>query len=89
MEKRSIAQHIYMRIIFDEFPQAFHGIFMCLRLAHVECDLLFKICPAVCHCIVHMYRVPHDVCEEAHCIIMEFLCVCYRHIPALRVIAPL
>ena len=71
MEEGGEAQYIHIRMILDEFPQALHGIGMGLGLAHVESNLMLHILPVVHHRIVHMYRIPHDIGEEAHRIIME------------------
>ena len=78
-----------MRIICDELSQSIHGISVSFRLTDVKGDLLFKILPSVCHRIIHVYRIPHNVCQKAHCIIMKSLCSPDRHVPCLRVITPL
>ena len=77
-----------MRVLRDEPAQTLHGVSLCLWLAHVKSDLLLKIGPAVCHCIVHMDRIPHNVGKEADCVVVEGRCVMDGHIPGLPVIAP-
>ena len=89
MEKCGVADHINMGIVLNKFPQPLHGKLFCLRLAHVKGDLLFKVCPSVCHGIVHMYRIPHDVCQEADRIVVEFFCSMNSHISGLFAVIPL
>ena len=88
MEKCGIADHVNMRIVLDVFPQALHGKFLCLWLAHVKGNLLLKVCPAICHCIIHMHRVPHNVSKETYCVIMEFLCAMDCHFPCYGFVPP-
>ena len=89
MEKCGIADHIHMRVICDKFSQSFHGVFMGLWLAHIKSDLFLKVLPSVCHRIVHMHRIPHDICQKAHRIIMKSLWTADDHISCLRIVAPL
>ena len=89
MEKCRITDHVDMWIVLNIFSETLHGIFVCLWLTHIKCDLLFKVCPSVCHRIVHMYRIPHNIGKKTYCIIMKCLCTVDCHIPTLAVIAPL
>ena len=89
MEEGGVTDHVHMRIVRDEFPQAPHGILMGLGLAHIKGDLLLKIGPAVGHRIVHMHRVPHDVGQEADRIVVERFCPVDSHISGLSVVSPL
>ena len=88
MEKRSVTDHVDMRIIRNKLSQPLHRIFVCLRLTYVKSDLFFKIFPAICHCIVHMYRIPHNIGKETDCIIMKCLRAVDRNISRHTVITP-
>ena len=77
-----------MRIGLEILPEPVHGKLVCLRLTYIKGDLLFKISPAVGDCIVHVYRIPHDVSQEAYRIIMEFFCSVDDHIPGLAAVLP-
>ena len=57
------------------FTQALHGIFMCFRLPYVKRNLMFEIFPVICHRIVHMYRIPDNICQKAYCIFMKRFCL--------------
>ena len=71
MEERGIADDVHIRMLCNEFPQTLHGIFVGFRLAHIKCDLMLEIRPAVGGGIVHMHRVPDEVGKETHSILME------------------
>ena len=71
VEESSEAKYVHVRMLLNEFAQALHRIFVGLGLAHVEGDLMLHVLPVIHHSVVHMYRVPHDIGEEAHRIIME------------------
>ena len=71
VEESSEAQYVHVRMLLNKFAQALHRIFVGLGLAHVEGDLMLHVLPVIHHSVVHMYRVPHDIGEEAHRIIME------------------
>ncbi len=71
MEERGIADDVHIRMLCNEFPQTLHGIFVGFRLAHIKCDLMLEIRPAVGGGIVHMHRVPDEVGKETHGILME------------------
>ena len=89
MEKCCITNNINMRIVFDVFAKTLHCKFFCLWLTNVECDLFFHTLPVIDYCIVHMYRIPHNVCKKTYCIIMEFLCVVNCDISCLLTVIPL
>ena len=75
MEERCITDHVHIRMLCTVFTQTLHGILMCFRLSDIECDLMFKILPAICHSIVHMNRIPDNICQKADCIFMERFCI--------------
>ena len=75
MEKRRIANDIDIWMLLAEFTQALHGIFMCFRLPYVKRNLMFEIFPVICHRIVHMYRIPDNICQKAYCIFMKRFCL--------------
>ena len=75
MEERCVTKHIYIWMFFNEFAETLHGIGMCLWLTDIKSDLMFYIFPVVGHGIVHMYRIPHDIGEEAYGIFMKCSCL--------------
>ena len=88
MEECRIADYIHIRMVLTELLQSFKGECLCLRLSHIECDLVFDVLPAVYDGIVHMHRIPDDECEEAYRIFMERLCFGNRDIPGLLTVCP-
>ena len=71
MEERGIADDVHIRMLCNEFPQTFHGIFVGFRLAHIKRDLMLEIRPAVGGGIVHVHRVPDQVGQEADGVLVE------------------
>ena len=71
MEERGEPENINIRMLFNELTQTLHRIFMRLGLSHIKGDLMLHILPVIYNSVIHMYRIPHDISEEAHCIIME------------------
>ncbi len=88
MEKCRIPNHVHMWIIFYKSAQAFHRIGFCLRLAYIECNLLFHILPSIGNRIIHMNRIPHNISEEADRIFMKSFCVMDDHILVFCLIVP-
>ena len=72
VEKCGEAEYIYIGVVLDEPAQALHGKCVGLGLAYVEGDLVLHVLPVVDHRVVHMNRVPHDVGQEADCIIVKW-----------------
>ena len=66
MEERGIADHVHIRMLRDELAQALHRVFAGLGLAHVERDLMLDILPVVDHGIVHVDRVPDQIAQKGH-----------------------
>ena len=60
----------------------------CRRLAYIKRNLRLHILPVIDHCIVHMYRIPHDVCKKTYCIFVKFLCMLDHNISTLRIVRP-
>ena len=60
----------------------------CRRLTYIKSDLRLYILPFVYHCIVHMYRIPHDVCKKTYCIFVKFLRRLDHDISTLRIVRP-
>ena len=89
MEKCGISNHINMRIIRDIFTKTIQRILMGFGLAHIESDLLFKICPSISHCIVHMHRIPHNICKKADGIIVKCYRLMDRDVSSLSIVIPL
>ena len=89
MEKCRIPKYIHMGIICNKLPQTLHGILVCLRLTYVKGNLLLKIRPSVCHRVVHMHRIPHDIRKKTHRIIMKLPCSADLYVSAFTVIRPL
>ncbi|CCZ27245.1 unknown [[Ruminococcus] torques CAG:61] len=75
-------------MILNKFSQTFQCILMCLRLTDIKGDLMLYIFPVICYGIVHMHRIPHDIGEEAHSILMERNCL-DRNLSFLFIIIPL
>ena len=71
MKKGGEPQHIHIRMRFDKFSQTLHGIYMSLWLPHIKRNLVLHILPVIDHRIVHMYRIPHNICKKAYGIIMK------------------
>ncbi len=71
MEKCGKTKHIYIRMFLNEFPQPFQSIGMGFGLPHVKGDLMLHSLPFIHKGIVHVYRIPHDVGQKAHRIVME------------------
>ena len=74
VKKCSKTKHIHIWMILNKFTKPFHRIIMSFRLAHIKRNLMLHTLPVICHCIVHMHRIPHDICKKAYRIIMERLC---------------
>ena len=81
MEKGGEAYHIHILVGVKESAEALQGMSSCLWLAHIKGDLRLYIFPVVYHCIVHMYRIPHNISQEADGILMERFYRCNYHIP--------
>ena len=88
MEKGRVPDDINMRAALQEAAQALHRICLCLRLPDIEGDLFLYILPSVRHCIVHMYRIPHDVSQKAHSIIMVQPGGADHHVTGFLIIIP-
>ena len=71
MEKGCVANHIHVGMIRAVFAKTLQGIFVGLRLSHVESNLMFKVFPVVGNRIVHMYRIPDNVSQKADRVFME------------------
>ena len=87
VEKGRKAQYIDVWVGLNEFAQTLHGERVCLWLADIKGHLMFHVFPVVDHRIVHMHRIPEDIREKAHRIIVERHGL-YRHVPACFVILP-
>ena len=71
VEEGGIADHVHMGVVRDKVPQPLHGEFAGLGLAHIEGDLVFKAGPAVGDGVVHVHRIPNQVGQEAHRVVVE------------------
>ena len=76
MEESRIPDHIDIGVIRNKLPQPLHGKFAGPGLPDVESNLMFKIFPVVGDRIVHMYRIPDQVCQKTDRIFMKII----RHI---------
>ena len=88
MEKGGEANHIDIRMAVQETAETLQGMGSCLWLAHIKGDLGLYVLPVVYHCVVHMYRVPHNICQEAYGVLMEKLRRGDYHISGLFVVGP-
>ena len=88
MEKRRKTHHIYIFMAFEITAEAFQRMCSCRRLTYIKSDLRLYILPVVYHCIVHMYRIPHDVCKKTYCIFVKFLRRLDHDISTLRIVRP-
>ena len=89
MEKSSKSYDIYILMCVQKSAQTLHRICSCFRLTHIKCDLWFHILPFIYYCIVHMYRIPHNICQETYRIFMKWLCSSEYYITCFFDIAPL
>ena len=87
MEKCSETQHIYIGMLLNKFAQALHRIFMCLWLSYIKGNLMLHILPVIDHRIIHVHRIPHNVCQKAYCIVMERYAL-YNNLTGLLLIMP-
>ena len=70
VEERGIADHIHIRMLRDEPAQALHRVFAGLGLAYIERDLMLDVLPVVDHGVVHMHRVPDQIAQERHSVLV-------------------
>ena len=70
MEKGGVADHIHIGMILNKLPQTLFGMFSGFWLTHIKCQLVFKIFPVIGDCIVHMYRIPDQICQKTYRIIV-------------------
>ena len=73
VEEGGVAYDVHVGVLRDEAAQALHGELVRLGLADVEGYLVLEVCPAVGDGVVHMHRVPYQVGEEAHGVVVEVL----------------
>ena len=78
--------HILMRI--KETTETLQGMCSCLRLTHIKSDLRLYVLPVIYDSIIHMNRVPHDICQKADRIFMKKFRRCDHDISTLFVIRP-
>ena len=88
MEEGRVAYDVHIGVLRDKAAQPLHGELVRLGLAHVEGYLVLEVGPAVGYGVVHMHRVPDEVGEEAHRVVVEGLRRVYYHAAGVRVIAP-
>ena len=89
MEKCRETNHIHIRMALQEFSQTFLGVFFCLRLTDIKCDLFFHTLPVISHRIIHMNRIPHNISQKTYRIIMKSLRRFDGHITGLLTVTPL
>ena len=89
MKKCCISDDIYIWMFLAEFSKPFHGILVRFRLSDVKSDLMLKILPVICHRIIHMYRIPDNISQKAHCIFMKFRRIFNNNTSAFFFIMPL
>ena len=89
MKKGRVADDIHIRMLRDKSAQPLHGVGVGLWLAHIKRNLLFHIFPAVGHGIIHMHRVPHNVCQKTDRVTVERLRLVDRHVASCLIIRPL
>ena len=88
MEKCREPYYIYIRMRIQESAQTLHRMCPGLWLAHIKGNLRFYILPFIYDCIVHVYRIPHNISQEAYGIFMKRLCRSDNHISGFFHIAP-
>ena len=71
VKKCSKSYYIHIIMGIQKSAEAIHGMCTCCRLTHIKSDLRFYIFPVIDNCIVHMHRIPHDICKKAYRILME------------------
>ena len=89
MEKGGEAYHIHILVGIKESAEALQRMSSCFWLAHIKGDLRLYIFPVVYHCIVHMYRIPHNISQKTYRIIMKSLRRFDGHITGLLTVTPL
>ena len=88
VEEGGVADDVHIGVLSDELPQPLHGELVGLGLTDVKGDLVFKVLPIVGNSVVHMDRVPDEVGQEAHGVVVESLRRVNDHAAALSVVAP-
>ena len=88
MEEGGVADDVDVRMLRNELPQPLHGELVGLGLANVKGDLMLKVLPVVGHGIVHMHRIPDEVGQECHGVLMERLGLVDDHAAGFLVIVP-
>ena len=89
MEKCGKSYDIYILMSVQKSAQALQRMSSCFRLAHIKCDLWFYVLPFIYYRIIHMYRVPHNICQEADCIFMKQFCSRNHYVSCRFFIRPL
>ena len=75
MEKCSKTHYIHILMGFQETAETFQRILSCGRLTYVKGHLRLHVLPVVDNCIVHMNRIPHNICKKAYGILMKRNCL--------------
>ena len=88
MEKCSETHNIHIFMGIQESAQTFQRMSFCFWLAHIKCDLWLYIFPVIYYCIIHVYRVPHNICQKAYSVFMKQLCRSDHYITCFFLIAP-
>ena len=73
VEEGGVPDDIHIGVIRDELAQPLHGELFGLGLADIEGDLVLKVLPVVSDGVVHVDRVPDQVGQKAHRIVVEGL----------------
>ena len=63
-------------------------MFSCFRLTNIKSNLRFNIFPVIYHCIIHMNRIPHNVCKKTYCILVKKFCRFDHYISGCFIIGP-
>ena len=71
MEEGGVADDIDIGVICNELTQPLHGELVGLGLTNIKGDLVFKVLPVIGDCIIHVDRIPDQVGQECHGILME------------------
>ena len=87
MEKCSKTHYVHILMGFQETAETFQRVLSCGRLTYVKGHLRLHVLPVVDNCIVHMNRIPHNICQKAYGILMEGYCL-NLHISGFLIIRP-
>ena len=70
MEEGGIADDVHIGVVGNELSEPLHGELVGFGLTDVEGDLVLKVFPVVGDGVVHVHRIPDEIGEEAHGVVV-------------------